>query len=368
LASASANIKNNSLTYGQITDLYGRFLDDATKSRLLADVRAASADDLLEVDFGLSGSALGLSIGRFGFGLRTTAAGRGDISADALELILFGNDGETGEGKDFELGGSNAHAWWSTGGQVSYAQPFALRLPDGASVDLSIGASFKYSVLHTYLRFDDLGSRLTSEPIAVNASAELLESKNGDAGRVWGFDLGIAARWEDLVAGVALENIIGDVIWDLSSFDLTLYSVESDFQRTVTLDSTTLYSELDPADRERLRDRFERLNPPKQLRLGAAYPVAPKVLLSASYYELFGGGLLNEWDRSLALGGEFTWLRHVPLRTGVATDFSELALTLGAGLWLGVFHADLAVGRWGLARGEGLVLSLSLSFWPEGAP
>jgi hypothetical protein len=222
-------------------------------------------------------------------------------------------------------------------------------------------------VMHAYLRFDDLGSLLSSEPLAVNATAELLESGGGDAGRVWGFDLGVAARWEKLVAGVAMENIVSDVAWGLENFDLTMYSVDADFERTITLDSTTVFNELDSADRERLRDLFGRLEPPRRLRLGAAYPVAPKVLLSGDYYEVVSGGLKSEWNRSLALAGEFSWVRQVPLRAGVATDFTELALTAGAGLRLGVFHADVALGRWGLARGEGAVVALSLSFWPTGA-
>ncbi|MGD8699501.1 MAG: hypothetical protein PVJ43_09435 [Gemmatimonadales bacterium] len=367
LASASANLNNNALTYGQINDLYGRFLDDATKSKLLADVRSANADELLELDFGVGGSVLGFSVGRFGFGLGTRAAGRGDVNADALELVLFGNDGESGEGKDFELSGSRAHAWWLSGGHISYAQPFAIALAGDASVDFSIGASFRYAVMHAYYRFDDLGSLLTSEPLALDASAELLESKHGDAGRVWGFDLGIAARWEGLVAGVAVENMVADVAWNLENFDLTLYSVESDFERTITLDSTTIYRELDAADRERLEDLARRLGPPRRLRLGVAYPVAPKVLLAADYYEVLSGRMRNQWDRSFAVGGEFTWVRRVPLRAGVASDFSELSLTVGAGLRAGILQADLAVGRWGLARGEGAVVALSIALWPGGS-
>ena len=38
---ASAYFSNNALSYGEITDLYGEYLDAAEKSRLLADVRAA---------------------------------------------------------------------------------------------------------------------------------------------------------------------------------------------------------------------------------------------------------------------------------------------------------------------------------------
>jgi len=221
-------------------------------------------------------------------------------------------------------------------------------------------------VMHAYLRFDDLGSLLTSEPLALNAQAEYLESASGDAGRVWGFDLGIAASWREWVAGVALENIVADVAWDLENFELTLYSVESDFQRTVTLDSTTMFAELGTADRERLKDLMGRLNPPRRLRLGAGYRVAPNVLLAVDYYEVLGGRLRSQWDRSLALGAEFGWMPSVPMRAGFATDFGELALTVGAGLRLGVFEADLALGRWGLVRGEGAAVAISLAFWPSG--
>lgn len=366
LASASARLRNNALTYGQITDLYGRFLDDETKSQILADVRSANADGSLELDFGLGGSVLGFSLGRFGFGLGTSATGRGDITADALELVLFGNDGESGEGKDFDLSGSRAHTWWLSGGYVSYAQPFAVPAADGATIDLSVGASFKYAVMHAYFSFDDLGSLLTSEPLALNAQAEYLESAHGDAGRVWGFDLGVAASWKGWVAGVALENIVADVAWDLENFELTLYSVESDFQRTVTLDSTSVFAELGTADRERLKDLFGRLNPPRRLRVGASYPVASTVLLAVDYYEVVSGRLKSEWDRSLAVGTEFSWVRSLPMRAGLATNFGELALTVGAGLRLGVFEADLALGRWGLVRGEGAAVAISLAFWPSG--
>ncbi len=65
LAGVTGTLTNNSLTYGQITDLYGKFLDDAAKSELLAEVRSANPDGLLTLDFELGGSFLGFSLGRF---------------------------------------------------------------------------------------------------------------------------------------------------------------------------------------------------------------------------------------------------------------------------------------------------------------
>ncbi len=87
--------------------------------------------------------------------------------------------------------------------------------------------------------------------------------------------------------------------------------------------------------------------------------------LSLDYRDYLGGRLRSLWERSLAVGGEFYWVRRLPLRAGVSTDFDQLALAAGAGLELGVFHADLAVARWGVVNGEGATVALSVSFWPS---
>ena len=165
LAGVTGTLTNNSLTYGQITDLYGRFLDDTDKLNLLAEVRSANPDGLLTLDFELGGSFLGFSLDRFAVGLGTSAAGRGELSADALELILFGNLGESGEGSDFDLSGSSGHAWWVSGGYLSYAQPLRISREGGSPIDVAFGASFKYGAAHGYLRFDDLGTVISSEPL-----------------------------------------------------------------------------------------------------------------------------------------------------------------------------------------------------------
>jgi hypothetical protein len=365
LAGVTGTLTNNSLTYGQITDLYGKFLDDAAKSELLAEVRSANPDGLLTLDFELGGSFLGFSLGRFAFGLGTSAAGKGDLSSDALELILFGNVGESGEGKDFDLSGSNGHAWWMSGGYLSYAQPFSISREDASPIDLSIGASFKYGAAHRYLRFDDLGTIIRSDPLGLDARGELLDSETKDVGRYWAFDVGVAAQWENLVAGLTLQNVVSDFAWSLGDFNLTRYAATANYGRTVTVDSTAAFYELSEEERQRLEDSFDRLDLPTRLRVGVAYQVGAKVSLSLDYRDYLGGRLRSLWERSLAVGGEFYWVRRLPLRAGVSTDFDQLALAAGAGLELGVFHADLAVARWGVVNGEGATVALSVSFWPS---
>jgi hypothetical protein len=363
LAGVTGTLTNNSLTYGQLSGLYGKFLDDAAKSELLDEVRTANADGLLTLDFELGGSLLGFSLGRFGFGLGTSAAGKGELSAEALELILFGNVGESGEGKDFDFSGSNGQTWWLSGGYVSYGQPLIVS-HEASTLDLSIGASFKYGVAHTYLRFDDLGTLIRAEPLDLDARAELLDSETKDIGRYWAFDVGVAAQWENLVAGLMLQNLVNDFVWSLGDFNLTRYAAMADFNRAVTVDTTAAFYELSHEDRQRLEDFFDRLNLPTRLGIGAAYQVTPKVSLSLDYRDHLGGRLRSLWERSLAVGGEFYWVRRLPLRVGVSTDFSQMALAAGAGLELGVFHADFAVGRWGAVNGEGATVALSVSFWP----
>ncbi len=364
LAGANTLLSNNALSYGQITGLYGSFIDDATKSRLLADIRAANPEGTIELNFELGGNGAGFSVGRFGFALTSIAVGDADLSSDAVELMLFGNDGEEGTGKDFDFSGSAGEARWLTGGTLSYGQPLRVRLREGSFLDLSVGASFTYGVAHGLLRFDDQGTVITAEPLEVDALAERVRTDLGDSGRYWAIGIGVAGQWKGLVAGISLQNLLGDISWDLDDVELTSYQAVADFERTLTSDTTARFAELQPDEQGRLRERLNGLDVPTRLRIGGEYRVSRRLSLSADYRDFLGGRLRGTWDHTLAVGGEFFVFRQLPLLAGIATDFSQLALTAGAGAWLGVFHADIAVGRWGLISGDGVSLALSLSFWP----
>ena len=174
----------------------------------------------------------------------------------------------------------------------------------------------------------------------------MIRSTDADAGRYWGIDLGLAMEWQKLVASLSLQNALGNVHWNVDDFELHLYGVQSDFDGTSTTDRTFAFSDLSPEEQDRLRG------------------LTPKLSLSADYRDLLGGTLLSRWDHTLSAGAEFVPLAAFPLRAGLATDFSHMAVTAGIGAYLKAIHIDLAIGDWILLEGDGIVASLSISLWP----
>ncbi len=125
------------------------------------------------------------------------------------------------------------------------------------------------------------------------------------------------------------------------------------------------YAEL-PAEKQAEIDEFlATADVPKVLRMGVVFEALPALTVSADYEELIGGELRSRWDRTVAAGGELRLTNMLPLRVGLATDFSHFAYTGGLGIYAGPFHVDLAIGRWGVVGGDGVAGAVSISFWPS---
>ncbi len=365
LAGASAYFNNNSLSYGQITDLYGEFLDDATKSDLLSDIRGGDPDRLFQASADVNASVAGVSVWRFAFGVGSVGAGRLDVTPDAVELLLFGNAGEDGSGKDFNLEGSEGEAWALSGAYLSYAQPFTIPALDYLNIRFSVGATIRYAVAHGLIGLYDRGTILTADPLAVNVQAEVISSSDADAGRAWAADLGAAMEYdEDLVVGISLINAVADITWNEEDFEVRLLTATADFDSTTSSDTTLAFAELGPEDQARIVEYLEAADVAKRLRLGGVYRVTPALSLSADFVELIGGRLRSRWERTFSLGGEFRPVAPLPLRIGLATDFSQFAYSGGLGIYMGPVHTDLSIGRWGVAGGDGVVGAISISIWP----
>jgi hypothetical protein len=364
LAGATAYLDNNSLSYGQIEDLYGEYLDNATKSELLAEIREGDPDRMFEMDVDLGANVLAVSIWRFGIGVGTMGAARAEVSPDALELLLFGNIGEDGSGRDFSLEGSQADGWAFSGAYLSYAQPFTIPALDYLGMRFSIGATVKYGVAHGLVHMVDSGSTLTYEPLAVDAAAEVLVSTEWDAGRMWAADVGAAMEWGSLVAGISLINAYSSIEWNEEMFELTQYAVHADYDSSTTTDTTVAFEDLSPADQEQVTAFLEDAQVPSRLRLGVAWEMGSTLTLSADYMEMIGGTLRSRWQRHLSAGAELRALSFLPLRAGLATDFEQFAIAGGLGIYAGPVHLDLSAGRWGLGVGDGASLAVSLSIWP----
>lgn len=362
-ANASMYFSNNALDYGRVTGLYGEYLDAAEKSRLLEDVRAATGGGLAQLSFDVGAQGVGVSFGRFAAGLAGIGAGDARITPDALELLLFGNVGQDGTGRDFDFSGTRADLWSLYGGYASFAQPFTLDRVAGAR--FSAGATLRYGVAGDLLRVTETQSELIYEPLSLDVALQKLDSSGGNAGRAFAADLGLAVEWEGrLVAGMSLVNAIQVVSWERSNFAVTSYQVQADYENISSTSTTVAYDDLDGSARDRVDALLEEADLPRELRFGSLYRASPRWDVSADYVERIGGSLRSRWDRSLSAGAEFRALPVLPLRAGLATSFDQFALTAGLGLHTGPVHLDFAIGRWGLGGGDGLVSALALSLWP----
>ena len=360
---AAGYLTSNSLSYGQISDLYGEFIDEATKAELLADIRNSS-DGNFTLNADLGASALSASIWRFAFGFGAVGAGNTSLSSDAVELLLYGNVGQDGTGKDFDLEDTEGNGWALSSAFLSYAQPFTLPALDHLGMRFSVGATVKYGMANGLANLTDRGSILTWEPLAASVQAEALVSTEFDAGRFWSVDLGIAMDWDALTAGIALMNAFGNIAWDPEVFELTVVTADVDFEESTSSDTTVAFDELSPDDQDRVRAFLDEADLPRRLRLGAEYRLSPKLSLSGDYVELIGGNLRTRWDRALSAGAELTLLSVLPLRAGLATDFKNAAITGGLGVYAGPMRVDFSLGRWGFTSGDGVVAALSVAIWP----
>jgi hypothetical protein len=365
LVGASTYLNNNSLSYGQIADLYGEYLDNETKSELLASIREDDPTKMLTLSVDASASVLGFSIWRFAFGAGSMGAGNLEVSPDAAELVLFGNVGEDGTGGDFVLDGSNGQGWAISGGYVSYAQPFTIPALDYLGLKFSAGATLKYGVAHGLVHLQDTGTTSINNPLAIIVDAEVLKSTDADAGRLWAADLGLAVDWDGLlVAGISLTNAFSSITWQEEDFELIQVMALSDFNSTISSDTTLAFSELPAEKQDEIIAFLKERTVPKELRLGLVFEAVPALTVSADYSELIGGTLRSRWDRTLSAGGELRLLSALPLRVGLATDFSHFAYTGGLGIYMGPAHLDMSIGRWGVVGGDGVIAAVSFSIWP----
>jgi hypothetical protein len=173
---------------------------------------------------------------------------------------------------------------------------------------------------------------------------------NGGSG--FAFDLGIAYQpTPGITVGASIANAYARIGW---SDDLRVKSLvlnRQDIEDSEPLDLVRRYNAserpVEPGD-ERLTAGItparleEEAYPPTTISLGAAWAVATRTRLAATYHDRATDGLLGpSWPRMLALGIEQS-IPLVTLRAGYGTDFDGASL-LSGGAALGPI--DLGIAR-----------------------
>lgn len=281
---------------------------------------------------GLDLTLLAVSRGSVGVQLSTRAAGDVQLNRDAVELLLFGNAGFTGEPHDFELSGSRGEGFAVTTLAVAYGRR-AGRLAGG---DLHLGATASLWVGHALAIARDNGSGLSGDPTELDLRFPLLHSAGGgglDVGRGIGLDLGALWIRGPLTLGATVRNALNTFEWTLDDLVLRPGTAFFDPDRSTTDFDERPAREAPPV----LLDALSAMTVPPVLAAGASYRSRPNLTLSADLSVGPGGGMAVDPDARLGVGAEYVPREGLPLRGGLALLERGVELSAGASLVRGRF-------------------------------
>jgi len=343
------------VSLGDVARWEGRDVPRNVRTRWLDDVRS---EDSEAGAAGLDVTLAAYSRGRIAVQVSTRAFGTVALNTDAVELLLFGNAGLTGEPRDFRLSGSAGHGFVVTTGSVAYGRP--LTTIEGGV--LHVGGTLSFSIGHTLGLARDNGSGLTSDPTELDLRFPLLHSAGGaDApGHGIGVDLGALWTRGPLSIGATLRNAVTTFAWDLDDFVLRPGSAFFDPDRTTTDFGERPGREAPPV----LLDALSHMTFPRLLAAGAAYRMRPDLTLAADLAVGPGGGMSVESDFRLGIGAEFFPRMDVPLRGGIALLERGAQLSAGAGIVRGRITASVAAALRTGALDDTILASLGVGFRP----
>jgi hypothetical protein len=363
------NMGSDFLTYDLYTEFFtgvstdsgrfGRYLTAADKQRLLESFPGSTGTGDLDIEargFGLSMAFEGL--GTVAASVTDRIAGRGTLSREYAEFLLFGNP----PGSDYDFGQMGGRAAWTRefGLTVAAALPWLPLVPDlSAGVTLKFVQGFSYYAAERFhARLSTSADGLLTGEVDTWTRSAGLDPASSDvsvfpapAGRGFGFDIGLSGKVNEY-AGIGISvTDIGSVNWSENASE------------TIASGIFTLDDPLDPAR----RDSVERLlkgetregmpftvSLPATLRLGAVIElhnidglrrfISGELLFAVDYTQ----GLVDVPGTTrtprCSFGLEYSPWHFLPLRTGVSLWGAErTGLAFGVGFRSAVVDLDCAV-------------------------
>lgn len=334
----------------------GGVLSGARKRDWLRRIRSAGSQSgsvVLDVTY-MAGR-----LGRLGWQLSTGVDARIDMSADAAELVLFGNAGYSGDTRDFSLKGASVDARATSTLAVSYAHPVPLRVTRADDERLAIGATLKYTVGHLLVTGEDRGSTLESDPLRLTLEFPVAHTDEGPWGNGAGvgLDAGVGWRLDGWAVALVMRNIFHTFAWDARRLRFrpgrALVGIgggEVDFRAR-------------PLNRGpgELRRRVERLGYARRAIVGVAARPRPDLTVTADIRRRFGEPAGFSPRTHIGLGVEYRRIPRLPVRAGIATVSGGYRIGGGVGIEAGRVRASIAVARYTDEPTEPTMASLSVS-------
>ncbi|UCD93736.1 MAG: conjugal transfer protein TraF [Candidatus Zixiibacteriota bacterium] len=350
IASAGAEIANNSFTLSDYNKYTGAVLTEEDKSVILGKIPSEGLKISAEAEAG----ALSASLNSLVISINGNAATEVNLGKDALELFLMGNQ----INDSFSLGGmySEAIAYISVG--LSYGRPvykFGTR-------QLAVGGTVKYIKGLAYEKVTELHGGVVTLITGFQGDGTMI-AHTAEGGNGYGIDVGAALKLSDsYTAGLTFSNLLSHISWNTCTeehgyhFEFDAISLEDMDNDSIIV--TDDYSIDIPGFGSRL---------PVVMRTGVA-KTDGKILWAVDYIQGFRLAAGSSTKPRIAAGGEYRPFRRTPVRAGLALGGGKRAVfSLGFGFELPVFYMDIALSNnstlaFNATKGLHLALSTGLKF------
>lgn len=340
LPNVAVDYGSDPIPFSEFKKYEGEFIDDEVKSDWLDQI---GPNGSLVIHGRGDIGEIGLSVGPVALTLGTVGSMQADLPHDAVEVLLYGNAGQDGNGTD-TLGFTDGQftSWAASRAGASIGIPIGHHL--------SVGITGKYVAGHGIVAGRDGEARLTPDTTTIRFPVIILVDENNPVQNTgWGIDLGAAWRSEEgrLRVSFAAYDVSNTFKFDptkgratTGAAYISVDSSSSDFDDVDLADA----SDSVKAAARRIAD--EAIFAPSY-RLAAAYKPNGRITLAADALIRTGGefslqgGLGNEYS----LGAELRFIPLIPIRGGIHTQDDGMGFNAGAGLDFGFLKVDGAIGK-----------------------
>jgi hypothetical protein len=300
------------------------------------------------------GGGVAATWGPLGLAVSTRARGRLALNPDAVELLLFGNAGLAGEGRDFRLAGSRGLAAVITEMRVAVGSSVGTVAGGGLRVGIGAGPAFG----HGLVAGTDNGSAVDDDPGEVDLRLPVIYTADPgwERGSGWGVDVGATWARGRVEVGLTVHRVLGSFEWDVP---------EMVFRPGAALfDANNADADVDPRPGPEappvLLDAVRGSGLPRLLTLGAAWSPRPDLHLQGTLRATGEDGLDGESGPELALGATSTAREPVHLEAGLLLRTDGVGVSGGAEVLLGAWTLAGAVTARTGGTGSGLGGALGL--------
>ena len=324
----------------------GGTLSKATRESWLTAIRTNGA----QTGEGMGGlNLVSVSFGRVGLQASTVVASRMDLNPDAMEALLFGNAGLTGQPKTLTFSGSSLRvaALGTLAGSV------AIPIGSSGDVEQSIGVTGKMVTGLFSAVAQDGGTAIA--PSAVDVKFPIVHTDPdhiGSSGSGFGADLSIIRKTPGLTIAATVMNVVNTFAWNTdvmvartgtARFDGNANSADFDEKAYATAPAA-------------VKTAVETYGIKPTLSLGLARAVGSGLTIAADVRQQMGdeSAILLGPKTHAGMGFEFHGAPGFRLRGGASYVTGGFAVSGGAGLQLGGFSIGGAI-RYRQVNGAGTV-------------